>query len=363
VRHWTEIIGEDLEEISEGLLFVAASPLMRKLRAQAELLAKVNVPVLILGERGSGKDLTARVIHKLSAHSARRFLKLNCASLAPGVLEREILGRERSAGGTAAPAGTGHFDLSDKGTILLDEVAEMPAELQAKLLQVVEQRQFCRIVSETTVQPSARILAATTVNTENRICGKELRTDLYSCLGTFTIQVPPLRQRKEEIPLLIDYFMRRMTRNCELPTRKFSPWALEACERYSWPGNVRELQSFIVRYFVIGDEALAFNEPAPMPASALAEVFSRGSNALTTLFQAMQVSDSMDSSNPQSVLRDVRGQAEKAAIASALEKTHWNRKAAAKLLLISYRALLYKIRQYHMSPPEYLSTIASPGTQ
>ncbi len=324
MRNGTSIASEDIEELGEGLFFVAASPVMRKLRGQAELLAQVNVPVLILGEKGTGKDLVARLIHKLSGGSPCTFLKLNCGAIPAEVLERELFNYERGAFPPAVWIESSLFGVTERGTVLLDEVAEMPAELQVKLLHLVQDRQLCRPTTQTQAQANLRVLVAMDFNMDTG-CGTTLREDLYRCLSTFTIYVPPLRERPEDIPLLIDNFRAHAANNSELSTGIPSA-VLEGCIKYSWPGNVGELEDFVTRYLVTG--APAFTKLQSMPCSAWAELLAR----------------------PASALRSVRGQAEKAAIASALEKTHWNRKAAAKLLLISYRALLYKIRRYDMSP-------------
>jgi two-component system, NtrC family, response regulator AtoC len=360
VKNETPIANGEMEEIGDGRFFVASSPVMRTLRAQAELLAKVNVPVLIVGERGSGTELTARLIHKLSVRSAHIFLKVDCATFPPDVLEREMLGDgdEQDAFRATMHTGSGQYDPVSKGTILLDEIAEMPPELQAVLLRIVQDGQFYKLGSEDPARMKPRILSSTTVDTENRTYGKDLRSDLYSCLSTFTIHVPPLRQRKEEISLLIDCFTQRATSRYALPIRRLSPTAREACERYSWPGNVAELENFVIRYLVMGDEALASNESGLLPASAWSDILAQSPISLP-FAGAAESADAGRASSSESALRNVRGRAERDAIASALEKTHWNRKAAARLLLISYRALLYKIRQYHLNPPDCLSTLHS----
>ena len=352
---------EDFQEISEDLSFVAGSLAMRKLRTQAELLAKVNVPVLIVGESGSGKEVAARLIHKFSARSGYRFLKVNCAALPADLLESELFGHERSVFTGAMRTRQGKFELCDKGTILLDEIAEMPPGLQAKLLHTLQDKQFFRLGGETTISVDVRILAATNVNIEQALVERKLREDLYYRLNAFTLHVPPLRERKEEIPLLLGHFMNQLARHLDLNPRPLSPSLLDACQRYSWPGNLRELENVVKRYLVMGDESLENGELAthvtghpqevPWPENHTPEPTPSDGN-----------DDQSDASSLKSLVRTIKGEAERSAIASTLEKTHWNRKEAARQLRISYRGLLYKIQEYQLVPPgNYLAAFPKNG--
>jgi transcriptional regulator with GAF, ATPase, and Fis domain len=342
---------EDIEEISEDLFFVAGSPAMRKLRTQAELLAKVNVPVLILGESGSGKEVAARLIHKLSVRSGCRFLKVNCAALPGDLLESELFGYERGAFTGAMRTRQGKFELCDKGTILLDEVAEMPVALQAKLLHVLQDKQFFRLGGDSMLNVDVRILAATNLNVEQALAQKRLREDLYYRLSAFTLQIPPLRDRKEEIPLLLGHFMNQMARYYGLRPRPLSPKLIEACQGHSWPGNLRELENFVKRYLVMGGDCPEVGE--------LENRFDRPSSEVGVSSQASEGPEipgkgnghEDDSGSLKHLVRSIKGETERNAIAIMLEKTHWNRKEAARQLQISYRGLLYKIQEYQLLPP------------
>ena len=339
----------DVEQVGEQMFFVAAGPAMRKLRAQAELLAQVNVPVLIVGESGSGKEIAARLIHRRSPRSGGKFLTVNCAALPPEMLEQELFGQETGTRGDGH-ARPGKLELGENGTILLNEITEMPMPVQSRLLRVLQDRQMVRVGGEIPLEVNVRVLAATNVNIEQALAEKKFRDDLYYQLGAFTLQVPPLRERREEISILLGHSMGELARAYGLPERVFSPLILGACQAHTWPGNLRELENFVKRYLVIGDEELALQEldkvhGGPtlswrLPDKSLA---SNGSSAVETL------------PDLRSLVQDAKGAAERNAIAAALDKTHWNRKAAARLLRVSYRSLLYKIDQYHMSPPAYLS--------
>jgi len=339
----SETVSDEIEHIGDDMFFVAASPTMRKLRAQAELLAQVSAPVLILGENGSGKELAARLIHKLSVRSGFRFLKLNCAALPGDVLESELFGVV-NGNGRSRP---GKLELCQRGTLFIHEITEMPMSLQVKLLQVLRHGYFVNLGGESRVEMDVRILAATQANIEQAIADRKLREDLYYRLSAFTVHVPSLRQRKEEIPLLLGHFMNQLARRYSLPARIFSTPAIEVCQRHSWPGNLRELEKFVKRYLVIGDgaesldgldrEGALWRGSAALPESAGPSLEAGQSQAAT--------------SGLKSLVQSVKGEAERNAIANALERAGWNRKAAARLLKISYRTLLYKIEHYHMSPP------------
>lgn len=359
-----EIASEDIEQVSEDAFFVGASPIMRKLRAQAELLAQANVPVLILGEIGSGKDTAARLIHKLSVRSGFKFLKVNCSALPGDLLETELFGYERSDSTGAIRSKPGKLELCEKGTVLLDEIAEMPTSVQSKLLQALQNKQFFRPGSGATVEVDVRILAATSANIEQTLGEKKLREDLYYRLSAFTVQAPPLRQRKDELPLLLRHFMHHLAKHYGLPPRTFSPSVLDACHAYSWPGNLRELEEFVKRYLMMGDKELVFANPRPEHAPKNGN----GAAKSEALRESPVTGENGDRSSGlnslKSLVQSVRCEAERNAIATALEKTGWNRKAAARLLKVSYRTLLYKIEQYHMSAAEtYPSAFPGNGTR
>jgi two-component system response regulator AtoC len=355
-----EIASEDIEQIGDEAFFVGASPIMRKLRAQAELLAQASVPVLILGESGSGKDTAAQLIHKLSVRSGFKFLKVNCAALPGDLLETELFGYERidSTGGLRSKPGK--LELCEKGTVLLDEIAEMPTSVQSKLLQVLQNKQFFRPGSGATVDVDVRILAATSANIERALAEKKLREDLYYRLSAFTVQAPPLRQRKDEIPLLLRHFMHHLAKHYGLPPRIFSPSVLDACHAYSWPGNLRELEEFVKRYLMMGDKELAFATPRQEHTSGNGHRTSELAEDDDKVVIGENGERPSSLNSLKSLVHSVRCEAERSAIATALEKTGWNRKAAARLLKVSYRTLLYKIEQYHMSSSETLPT-AFPG--
>jgi len=329
------IIGGEVEEVADDVFFVAASAAMRKIRSQAALVANVDIPVLLLGESGTGKEVLARLIHKLSPRAHRTFLKVNCAAVPADLLESELFGYEPGAFTGATHAKPGKFELCNKGTILLDEIGEMPPMLQAKLLHVLQDNSFSRLGSRSVIKVDVRILAATNIDIPQAIATKRLREDLYYRLNAFTLQLPPLRERKEEIPILLKQSMNRMAERYARPPLPLSPRLLEACQAYSWPGNLRELNNFLKRYLILGDERLAVAELQPRYDGS-------GGNGTG----GDQTGGKSDAGGLKSLARSAKDEAEAEAIRQALEQTNWNRKQAAALLQISYKALLYKIRQY-----------------
>jgi two-component system, NtrC family, response regulator AtoC len=359
-----EMASEDIESLGEDEFFLSISPIMQKLRAQAELLAQADVPVLILGEPGSGKGTVARLIHKLSVYSGFKFLRVNCAEMPGDLLEIELFGRSNGhSNGSAASAGRaipGKLEIGEKGTLLLDEITEMPLALQSRLLQVLQDKRFVRTGDHNAVDVDVRILAASGGNMDRALAEKRLRADLYYRLSAFTIHVPPLRQRKEEIKVLLRYFMHKLARRYDLPAREFSLSALAACQGHSWPGNLTELETFVKRYLVAGEKELSLKGLEPTFGS-------NGDGSLRQNFKlAMAAPEETEASagdllprSLKSLIQSVKGEAERNAIAAALEKTGWNRKAAARLLGVSYRTMLYKIEQYGMSASEsYLSSFS-----
>jgi len=320
----------DIEDLGDDVFFVSASPGMKKIRSQAKLVANVDIPVLMLGESGTGKEVVSRLIHRYSPRAHRTFLKVNCAAVPADLLESELFGYEPGAFTGATHSKPGKFELCNKGTILLDEIGEMPPQLQAKLLHVLQDQQFSRLGSRNIIKVDVRIIAATNIDIPKAIAEKKLREDLYYRLNGFTITVPPLRDRREEIGLLLRHFMSQVAESYGRQPITISPRLLDACERYTWPGNLRELGNFVKRFLILGEEEMAINE-----LQSGGPLASGGANA-----------SSPNQDGLKGLVRNVKDEAEIEAISRALEQTNWNRKKAAAVLKISYKALLYKIRQY-----------------
>jgi two-component system response regulator AtoC len=356
------VANENVEPLGEGAFLVSASPAMQKLRAQAELLAQTDVPVLILGEAGTGKYAVASLIHKLSVRSGFRLHKVNCVEMPDAPFESEVFGCEPASGVDARPASLEKFAAGEKGTIFLNEIASLPAGLQYQLLKVLQNNEFRRPGnSETSAPADLRILAASSANLERALDENHILEDLYYRLSAFTVHVPPLRQRKDEIAILLNYFMRRLAKHFSLPRRAFLPNVLDACEQYSWPGNLTELEAFVKRYLVAGDYKLSLGEMGLDPAAGAGKArVTRPLGVAVTVPEEKELR--LKPSEPESLkslIQGIKSGAEQNAIGAALKKTGWNRKAAARLLRVSYRTLLYKIDQYQMRAPEpFLSPLA-----
>src|ERR1700726_1503278 len=244
------------EALSNGFVLPSISPVTAKIRSSIEQVARVDVPVLLLGESGVGKEVVARRIHALSNRAHRTFLKVNCAALPAELLESELFGYEAGAFTGATRSKPGQFELCNKGTILLDEIGELPSALQAKLLHVLQGGQFSKLGGRSLIEVDVRILAATNVDVPQALANKQLRQDLYYRLSALTIQLPPLRDRPEEIPVFLRYFMQRLAAQLGCVAKPYPERVLDACIRYAWPGNVRELENFVKRFLILGDENL-----------------------------------------------------------------------------------------------------------
>jgi len=321
------------EALSNGFVLPSVSPVTARIRSSIEQVARVDVPVLLLGESGVGKEVVARRIHALSNRAHRTFLKVNCAALPAELLESELFGYEAGAFTGATRAKPGQFELCNKGTILLDEIGELPPGLQAKLLHVLQGGQFSRLGGRSLIEVDVRILAATNVNVPQALANRQLREDLYYRLSALTIHLPPLRERREEIPVFLGYFMHRLAAQLGCATKPYPDRVLDACANYAWPGNVRELENFVKRFLILGDEDLV---PAILGSSQPAKTVDLRDKGVVALGLP---------NDPWS-LRTVRAEAEKEAILLALEQTQWRRKDAARKLRISMKALYNKLRLY-----------------
>ena len=329
-------------EVSEGVYFFSATPQMRQLRAQALQVAKYDFPVLVLGESGTGKEVLAHLIHKYSDRAHRTFMKINCAAMPSELLESELFGYEPGAFTGANKAKPGKFELCNKGTLLLDEIGEMSPALQAKLLQVLQDGQFSRLGGRGTVKVDVRVLAATNINMPQAIAQKTFREDLYYRLNSFVLRMPSLRERRDEIPMMLRHFMIHLADRYACAPLTVSPRLVEACENYPWPGNIRELENFVKRYLVLGDEATAISE--------LQRGVARGTSNGNGTEPIVMEKPAQSQPDLKEMVRNLKNGAEMEVIAQVLEETAWNRKRAAGKLNISYKALLYKIRQYDIRP-------------
>lgn len=341
----------EIERIGEELYFIAASPASRRLRTQAELLSQTDVPLLITGEAGSGKSTVAHLIHSLSIRSSFPFVTVNCKVLTADSLESELFGYEHPGMNGRIESKAGKLELCAKGTILLQEFEALPISVQSHLLRVLQAREFVRCGGQSLVHADVRIMVTTCGDLEHAVAAGRLNEDLYYHLSAFELEIPPLRERREEIPLFIGHFMNRLTRRYGVATPAYSGAFLEACKQCSWLGNLRELEIFVKRFLVSGDEAAALEE---LKFQAVSMPSREGRNADSNGEPKNSLSQIDEKSSLKLLVRHAKGEAERNAIAQALEETNWNRKAAARSLRISYRALLYKIQEYQLFPQEVL---------
>jgi|SRR3984957_11870240 two-component system response regulator AtoC len=340
----------EIERISEELYFIAASPATRRLRTQAELLSQTDVPVLITGEPGSGKTTAARLIHSLSIRSSFPFMRVKCAVLTSDLLENELFGYEHNSSNGRPESTLGKFEQCVKGSILLDEFDDMPGPVQERLLKLLETGEFLRCGGQSPIRADVRIIAATCGDMELAATEKKVQEDLFYRLSVFELRIPPLRERHEEIPLLLGHLMNRLARRYGVPAPRFSSVLLDACQQYGWPGNLRELENFAKRFLAHGNEDEALRELHSRPEYASGGN-GNGNGSARNGAQPSSTRATEGKSSLKLLVRNAKGEAERSAIASALEQTRWNRKAAARLLNVSYRALLYKIQEYRMQPP------------
>ncbi|HMF29330.1 MAG TPA: sigma 54-interacting transcriptional regulator, partial [Candidatus Cybelea sp.] len=233
------------ETAGEGIVGRGAA--VRSVLAELELVAPTDATVLICGETGTGKELIAKAVHHLSQRRANSFVKCNCAAIPANLLESELFGHEKGAFTGAVCARVGRFELANRGTIFLDEIGEAPLEIQPKLLRVLQEHAFERLGSSRTVRADTRLVAATNVDLPEMVNSKRFRADLYYRLNVFPIHLPPLRERRDDIPLLVRYFVRHYAARMGRRIRSIAPDTMDALVAYSWPGNIRELQNLIER--------------------------------------------------------------------------------------------------------------------
>ncbi len=305
------------------------SPRMRDVREIIRDAARIDITVLVTGETGTGKDLVARAIHYFSGRRTRPFVKVNCAAVPRDLLESELFGHERGSFTGADKLKIGKFETAHQGTIFLDEIGDLHPALQAKLLHVLQDGDFSRVGGKSTLKVDVRVVAATNQDLERAVAEGRFREDLYYRLNVIRIVVPPLRERSEEIPALIEYFVQMYSKLFRREGFSISPTVMDGLLRHRYPGNIRELENSIKRMIVLRDP---FPRLPSIPTDATARSISPPSTPVLEL-------------SLKEISRKACLAAERDAIGRALEQTGWNRVRAAKALKISYRALLYKMKQ------------------
>jgi two-component system response regulator AtoC len=375
---------EQVKEQSRYTMLFGGGEHMAEVRDLIERVADTDVTVLIRGESGTGKEIVAHALHERSVRHDKPFVKVNCAALPTELLESELFGFEKGAFTGAIQQKPGKFEHANEGTIFLDEIGDMSAPLQAKLLQVLQDGEFSRLGGKNDVQVDVRVITATNRDLETAVASGEFREDLYFRLNVVAISLPPLRERREEVPLLAEHFLKKYAVQYNKPPLEISPELSRHFMEYNWPGNVRELENMIKRMVVLGSEtpiltelrqhassvaaraAAAIAQPSlvsqvaasatyptamsagDLPAAAVAAT-APASSAEAIIPAATQCAGAQTNGAVSVSLKDVARaaarEAERELILRMLTRTRWNRKEAAEILGISYKALLYKIKE------------------
>jgi two-component system response regulator AtoC len=371
VSEITELRQQLSDDQDRAFLFWGNSEKMRTVATMIEQVADSDVTVLIRGDSGVGKELVARAIHQRSPRRSHAVVRVNCAALPTELLESELFGHEKGSFTGAATTRIGKFEQADGGTIFLDEIAEMKPALQAKLLHVLQDGEFSRLGSNRRQTVDVRVLAATNRDLEKMMIAGEFREDLYYRLKVIEIVVPSLRERRDEIPHLTDFFLARYTRKYNRPPPEISDELRQLFQQYEWPGNVRELENLIKRLVILQDEQLVIREirrmTARIPAYAAAAA-GGGAGPAESEIEAADVDAALDGAAEEGdqgvdsadaapaaartlpeVAKEASLRAERALIEETLRQVHWNRRKAAQMLSVSYKTLLNKIKECGIS--------------
>ncbi len=308
---------------------VGESPQMQQVHDLVKRVADHDITVFLKGESGTGKELVARAIHNTSGRKDRPFIVIDCAVLPDTLVESEIFGYEKGAFTGAHERKLGKFELAEKGTVFLDEIGNLTAHTQVKLLRTLQEREIERLGGKKPIKVDFRLIVATNVSLEKAMTAGHFREDLYYRLNVFSISLPPLRERDGDIEMLADYYLKKFGRIFEKNVTKFSPEALDLLTRYSWPGNVRELRNVVeTAVLLAADEILPQHFPSKIQNSS--EESSRFSNSL------------------KDVGKKAKERAEKEVIVRTLGDVNWNKSKAAKMLRVDYKTLFNKIKEYHI---------------
>jgi len=322
--------GERKNFQGRGHIFITENPRMRAVLALAQKLAPLATSVLITGESGSGKELLARYIHEHGNLKSAPFVGVNCASIPKNLMESEFFGYESGSFTGALTARAGLFEEANKGTLFLDEIGEMPSSLQVKLLRAIQDREIRRLGSTKSTPVDVRIVSATNRDLEEEISKSNFREDLYFRIGVFTLEIPPLRERKDDIPLLVKHFAKIISQEQGLSVPSFNKEVMSALCSYDWPGNVREVENVIERALVLSEGEINV-EHLSLGASGTYDVFDLA--PAHTLAEIAQIAQQ---------------NAESAAILACLSENKGNKTKAAQSLGVSYKTLLTKIKQYKL---------------
>ncbi len=327
-------------ELSEPYRFIASTPKMLRIKELIAQIANTDVAVFVEGETGVGKEIVAREIHQGSARREKPFIKVNCAALPSELLESELFGYERGAFTGAFRLKQGKFELANLGTLFLDEIGDMAPSLQAKLLHVLQDSEYSRLGGKKNVVVDVRIIAATNQNLEDAMKEGKFREDLYYRLNVVNINIPPLRDRKEEIPLLCDHFLRKYNRKYNSSIVSISQRGMPYFVQYDWPGNIRELENVIKRLVILNNEDQILDE-----LKGKIEAQNSVQRPLQHPRHAELSSEDSTGVSLKDMSKTLTSTAEKEVILRALQATQWNRKQAAIMLNISYKTLLNKIKR------------------
>jgi two-component system, NtrC family, response regulator AtoC len=342
LKEEVKTLKRQLDSYVEAGDILTTNPKLLKIKEIAKHVADTDVPVLVTGESGVGKEVLARYVHTHSSRHDKPFVKVNCAALPNELLESELFGYERGAFTGALNDKPGKFELADKGTLLLDEIGEMTPHLQAKLLHVLQDSEYTRLGGKRTIHVDARVLASTNINLEENVANGKFREDLYFRLNVIRVDIPPLRERREDIPVLCNYFLCRYRDRYKSTVDEISPSLMDSFLRYDWPGNVRQLENSVKRYLILPDMNMNLSELKEQTQS--------------TTSVPVPVKPKEDNMSLKDVGTRAAEQAEKELVLRVLEETSWNRKQAARRLNICYKALLNKLKRWQIDNRHNMQT-------